>query len=64
MKKLDNILNFANSHFRLRFVRPIYIDLSKWPEAKPIAIANFEKVRSQMMKVCSVQVAKDLGLAN
>lgn len=64
MKKLDDVLNFANSNFRLKFVRPIYIDLSKWPEAKPIAIANFEKVRSRMMKVCSVQVAKDLGLAN
>lgn len=64
MKKLDDILNFANSNFRMKFVRPIYKDISKWPEAKPVAVANFEKVRDQMMRVCAVQVAKDLGLAN
>lgn len=61
-EKLDEIIEFANSNFRMKFVRPIYRDLANWPEAKPIAIENFNKVKNQMMRVCSNQVAKDLGL--
>uniref|UniRef100_A0A336KHS5 Leukotriene A(4) hydrolase n=1 Tax=Culicoides sonorensis TaxID=179676 RepID=A0A336KHS5_CULSO len=61
-EKLSDILTFANSNFRMKFVRPIYKDLGKWTEVREEAIANFEKVRNQMMKVCALQVAKDLGL--
>jgi leukotriene-A4 hydrolase len=64
MEMMDEIIKFANSNFRMKFVRPIYRDLAGWPEAKPLAIANFEKVRDQMMAVCAYTVAKDLGLNN
>lgn len=62
MEMMDEIFKFAGSNFRMKFVRPIYRDLAGWPEAKPLAIANFEKVRNQMMKVCAYTVAKDLGI--
>lgn len=60
--RMPEILAFANSNFRMKFVRPIYRDLAAWPAAKAEAVANFEKVRDQMMDVCAGQVAKDLGL--
>lgn len=60
--RMDAIIAFANSNFRMKFVRPIYRDLGRWPEAKDIAVANFNKVKDQMMAVCSNNVAKDLGL--
>lgn len=59
---MDDIIAFANSNFRMKFVRPIYRELAGWPAAKPIAIANFKKIRNQMIKVCAYTVAKDLGL--
>ncbi|XP_055386123.1 leukotriene A-4 hydrolase-like [Condylostylus longicornis] len=62
MDRMDEIIAFANSNFRMKFVRPIYRDLANWPEAKPIAIENFNRVKDQMMTVCSTQVARDLGL--
>lgn len=61
--RMDAIIAFANSNFRMKFVRPVYKDLGRWPEARDIAIANYNKVKDQMMAVCSNQVAKDLGLA-
>ncbi len=64
MDMMDEILKFANSNFRMKYVRPIYRDLAGWPEAKPLAIANFEKVRNQMMAVCAETVTKALGLSN
>ncbi|XP_055918165.1 leukotriene A-4 hydrolase isoform X2 [Eupeodes corollae] len=62
MDRMDEIIEFANSSFRMKFVRPIYRDLAQWPEAKPIAIENFNKVKNEMMKVCSLGIEKDLGL--
>ncbi|XP_055386195.1 leukotriene A-4 hydrolase-like, partial [Condylostylus longicornis] len=62
MDRMGEIIAFANSNFRMKFVRPIYRDLANWPEAKPIAIANFNRVKDQMMTDCSKQIAKDLGL--
>lgn len=62
-QRMDDIIGFANSNFRMKFVRPIYKDLGNWPEAREIAIANYYKVKDQMMAVCSNQVAKELGLA-
>ncbi|XP_037958023.1 leukotriene A-4 hydrolase isoform X2 [Teleopsis dalmanni] len=62
MDRINDIIAFANSNFRMKFCRPIYRDLGKWPEAKPIAITNFERVKDQMMAVCSHTIAKDLGL--
>lgn len=61
--RMDAIIAFANSNFRMKFVRPIYRDLGQWPEARDIAIANYNAVKDQMMAVCSNQVGKDLGLA-
>lgn len=62
MNRMDEIIAFANSNFRMKFVRPIYRDLGQWPEAKQIAVENFNKVKNQMMKVCSNGIEKDLGL--
>ncbi|EDV54735.1 leukotriene A-4 hydrolase isoform X2 [Drosophila erecta] len=62
IKRLDEVLEFANSNFRMKFCRPIYRDLAGWPEAKPAAIRNFLSVKDQMMAVCSHTVEKDLGL--
>lgn len=62
IQKLNEIIQFANSNFRMKFVRLVYRDLANWSEAKPIAVENFNKVKNQMMKVCSNQVPKDLGL--
>lgn len=63
LARMDAVLAYANSNFRMKFVRPVYRDLAAWPQAKPLAVANFERVRAQMMQVCANQVAKDLGLA-
>lgn len=60
--RFDEIFAFANSNFRMKFVRPVYKDLGQWDIGRPLAIANFEKVKDQMMKVCAYGVAKDLGL--
>lgn len=62
IERIDEIIAFANSNFRMKFVRPIYRDLAQWDEAKEIAIENFNKVKDQMMTNCSNQVAKDLGI--
>jgi leukotriene-A4 hydrolase len=62
LPRFDEIFEFANSNFRMKFVRPIYRDLAGWSEAKPLAIENYNKVKDEMMKVCAYGVAKDLGL--
>lgn len=62
IKRLDEIIEFANSNFRMKFCRPIYRDLAAWPEAKPRAVDNFLNVKDQMMAVCSHTIEKDLGL--
>ncbi|XP_043642326.1 leukotriene A-4 hydrolase isoform X2 [Drosophila teissieri] len=62
IKRLEEVLEFANSNFRMKFCRPIYRDLADWPEAKPAAIRNFVSVKDQMMAVCSHTIEKDLGL--
>lgn len=62
LERFDEIFDFANSNFRMKFVRPIYRDLAGWSVAKPLAIENFKKVKDQMMKVCAYTVAKDLGI--
>lgn len=63
LNRMDEIIAFANSNFRMKYVRPLYRDLGQWPEARDIAIVNYNSVKDQMMAVCSNQVAKDLGLA-
>lgn len=60
--RFDEIFEFANSNFRMKFVRPIYKDLGQWDVGRPLAIANFKNVKNQMMKVCAYGVAKDLGI--
>ncbi|ALC39980.1 CG10602 [Drosophila busckii] len=62
IKRLDEIIEFANGNFRMKFCRPIYRDLGNWPEAKPEAVRNFLSVKDQMMAVCSHTIEKDLGL--
>jgi leukotriene-A4 hydrolase len=60
--RFDEIFKFANSNFRMKFVRPVYKDLGQWDLGRPLAIENFNKVKDQMMKVCAYTVAKDLGI--
>lgn len=60
--RFDEIFAFANSNFRMKFVRPVYKDLGAWDLGRPLAIANFNKVKDEMMKVCAYTVAKDLGI--
>lgn len=60
--RFDEIFAFANSNFRMKFVRPVYKDLGQWDVGRPLAIENFNKVKDQMMKVCAYTVAKDLGI--
>lgn len=62
LTRFDEIFEFANSNFRMKFVRPIYRDLANWDVGKPLAVENYNKVKDQMMKVCAYTVAKDLGL--
>ncbi|XP_053690586.1 leukotriene A-4 hydrolase [Sabethes cyaneus] len=62
MDKMNKILSFLNSNFRMKFVRSIYKELAMWPEAKPIAVENFYKVKDQMMSVCAYGVSKDLDI--
>uniref|UniRef100_A0A182YMS6 Peptidase M1 leukotriene A4 hydrolase/aminopeptidase C-terminal domain-containing protein n=1 Tax=Anopheles stephensi TaxID=30069 RepID=A0A182YMS6_ANOST len=62
--KLDEILAFANSNFRMKFVRPVYKELGAWPKARPMAIENYNRVKDQMMTVCAYTVAKDLGISD
>ncbi|XP_052893833.1 leukotriene A-4 hydrolase isoform X1 [Anopheles moucheti] len=62
--KMDEILAFANSNFRMKFVRPVYKELGAWPQARPIAIENYNRVKDQMMTVCAYTVAKDLGISD
>lgn len=62
IERLDEILEFANSNFRMKFCRPIYRDLGQWPEARDTAIKSFNRVKSEMMTVCANGIAKDLGL--
>jgi leukotriene-A4 hydrolase len=64
MDMMNEILKFLNSNFRIRYLGPIYRDLAGWPEAKPLAIANFKKVRNQMTVVSVDAVVKNLGLSN
>ncbi|XP_037934676.1 leukotriene A-4 hydrolase-like [Teleopsis dalmanni] len=62
MNRMDDIIAFANSNFRMKFCRPIYSDLVNWPEAKQIALMNFDSVKNQMMTLCSQTISKDLDL--
>lgn len=62
IEKMNEIIDFLNSNFRMKFVRPIYKELSSWTQAKPLAIENFNKVKNQMMSVCAYGVSKDLGI--
>lgn len=60
--RLNEVFAFVNSNFRMKYVRPVYHDMNKWAEARPLAIDNFNKVKNQMMKCCAQAVAKDLDL--
>ena len=46
----------------MKFTRPLYRDLNGWDEARPLAIATFEKNRASMHNTTASLVAKDLGL--
>lgn len=61
-EKIDEIIKFVNSNFRMRLCRPIYRELAAWPKVRPIAIYNFEQKRNQMMKLSAYNIAKDLGI--
>lgn len=60
--RLDEVLAFVNSNFRIRYIRPIYRALNGWPEARPRAVANFHSVENQMMRSVAHNIYKDLEL--
>uniref|UniRef100_A0A6B2E589 Putative bifunctional leukotriene a4 hydrolase/aminopeptidase lta4h n=1 Tax=Phlebotomus kandelakii TaxID=1109342 RepID=A0A6B2E589_9DIPT len=60
---LDDIFAFANGNFRMKFARPIFKELSQWPEVRERAIENFHQHKDQMMRMCAVQVANDMGIS-
>lgn len=62
LAKLPEIFEFADSSFRMKFVRPIYKELAAWPEVKEQAVQHFEEIKDQMMKMVAVLIAKDLGI--
>lgn len=63
LEQLPAIFAFADSSFRMKFVRPIYKELGQWsPEVRQQAIDHFRKVKDQMMKMVSILIAKDLGI--
>lgn len=62
IERLDEILDFANSNFRMKFCRPLYRDLGLWPEARETAIKAFNRFKPEMMAVCAHGIARDLGL--
>ncbi|KAJ6633738.1 Leukotriene A-4 hydrolase, partial [Pseudolycoriella hygida] len=62
LDRLDEIFDFLNSNHRAKFARPIYRDLSEWPDALGDTISNYNKEKSGMMATTSVQIARELGL--
>lgn len=62
INRLNQVIAFANSNFRMLYVRPIYRALNKWPEARPRAVANFLSVKNQMMREVALSVYRDLEL--
>lgn len=62
INRLDQVLEFANISFVLRYVRPIYRALNEWPEAKPKAVANFLNVKDQMWRCVVPVIYHDLEL--
>ncbi|XP_059613051.1 leukotriene A-4 hydrolase [Phlebotomus argentipes] len=63
LDSLDDIFAFANSNFRMKFTRPLYKELSQWPEVRERAIESFHQHKDEMMRTCAVQVANDMGIA-
>lgn len=61
-EKLNEIIEFVNSNFRMKLCRPIYRELGGWPYARQIAIENFEEKKNEMMKLTAYNIAKDLGI--
>lgn len=55
-------LAFVNEMGRMKFVRPIYRDLYKWEEMRPVAIKNYHENKAAMMFVLANQLLKDLHI--
>lgn len=62
INRLDQILEFVNSRFVIRYIRPIYRALNEWPEAKPKAVANFLNVKHLMWRCVVPVICQDLEL--
>lgn len=46
----------------MKYVRPLYRDLSKWPEQRESAVSTFQEWRSNYHPIASKMLAADLGL--
>ena len=64
---LDDVLTSPchvsmSSQGRMKYVRPLYRDLSKWPEKREIAISIFKEWRDNYHPIAAKMLAVDLGL--
>ncbi|CAH8549878.1 unnamed protein product [Heterobilharzia americana] len=59
---LDHIFEFLNSQGRMKYTRPIYRELGKWPEARECAVSNFYRQRPFMHQTTAMVVEVDLSL--
>ena len=59
---VDKTLGFLKTMGRLKFVRPLYRDLARWEEKKPLAIDFFTKNKHLLMSMVVDGVMKDLTI--
>jgi len=59
---VPHVLGFLKEQGRMKYVRPLYRDLSKWPEKREIAISIFKEWRDNYHPIAAKMLAVDLGL--
>lgn len=62
LMQVQNVLTFVTNQGRMKFVRPLYRELNKWPEAREKAVSNFLSHQASMMYVSKYTVRKELNL--
>jgi leukotriene-A4 hydrolase len=46
----------------MKYVRPLYRDLARWPEQRELAVSTFKEWRSNYHPIAAKMLAIDLGL--
>jgi len=59
---VDKTIEFLKTMGRLKFVRPLYRDLAKWEEKKPVAVEFFKNNKQFLMSMVVDGVVKDLEI--